>query len=373
MASPGRRRRCGAPQNQADYLLIAPRAFLAAARASPRAPQDQGLTARAVAFEEIAEAFGHGQPSAEAIRSFLAFAFHSWARPSPRYVLLARRLELRPAPLHRHARGPSPLPALWARDVLPLDRLRPAARRRQRRRRAARPRDRTAPGHDRRRRREMLVDKLLAWEDSGQGLAGPAALVADNPDAAGDFEADAQDIAASFLAGPQPEVLRLGELGAETRPAILRRPRLRPLVPELRRPRRRGRLGERERAGTPGTPRASRRRAAAAAALTLNCLNGYFVAPGFDSLAESLAQGRGTRRRSRPSRRAASRSTAPRTSSTARSWPRSRAAATRGSATPSSPPRQPTPRPGSCPSSSRVYHLFGDPATPAGRGGAQPP
>ena len=35
-----------------------------------------------------------------------------------------------------------------------------------------------------------MVAKLLAWEDSGQGLSAPAALVADNPDAGGDFEAD---------------------------------------------------------------------------------------------------------------------------------------------------------------------------------------
>ena len=32
---------------------------------------------------------------------------------------------------------------------------------------------------------ERLVAKLLAWEDSGQGLSGAAALVADNPDLGG--------------------------------------------------------------------------------------------------------------------------------------------------------------------------------------------
>ena len=49
----------------------------------------------------------------------------------------------------------------------------------------------------------MLVEKLIAWEDSGQGLAGQATLVADNPDIAGDFEADVRDIARSYLAGRQ--------------------------------------------------------------------------------------------------------------------------------------------------------------------------
>ena len=79
---------CAATTNQADYLLIAPRAFLAAAEPLLQRRRDQGLSARAFAFEEITDEFGHGQPSAEAIKSFLAFAFQSWARPSPRYVLL---------------------------------------------------------------------------------------------------------------------------------------------------------------------------------------------------------------------------------------------------------------------------------------------
>ena len=51
----------------------------------------------------------------------------------------------------------------------------------------------------------LLVAKLIAWEDSGQGLSGRAAIVADNSDAAGDFEANARDIAETFLGRPQPE------------------------------------------------------------------------------------------------------------------------------------------------------------------------
>ncbi len=277
--------------NQADYLLVAPRAFLAAAEPLVEHRRDQGLTARAVAFEEIAEVFGHGQPTAEAIRSFLAFAYHSWARPSPRYVLLVGDSSYDP----RHfmaGSGPSPLPALWTKtsylwtasdpllaavngeDALPdlaIGRL-PAA---------------TADEV------LVLVDKLVAWEDSGQGFTGPATLVADNPDAAGDFEADAQDIAASFLRG-RSEVLRLGELGAETRPRI------------------QGALDS----GLSFLSYVGHGGAAVWASenvwnswdaasllaqsrqpllVTLNCLNGYFVAPAFDSLTESLvkAEGRG--------------------------------------------------------------------------------
>ena len=47
---------------------------------------------------------------------------------------------------------------------------------------------------------QTLVSKLLAWEGSGQGLSGNAALVADTPDAGGDFEQDVEDVRASFLA-----------------------------------------------------------------------------------------------------------------------------------------------------------------------------
>ena len=74
--------------NQADYLVIGPRAFLGAAQPLLERRREQGLTSRAVSFEEIASEFGHGQPTAEAIKAFLSYAYHSWQRPSPRYVVL---------------------------------------------------------------------------------------------------------------------------------------------------------------------------------------------------------------------------------------------------------------------------------------------
>src|SRR5512147_1149901 len=59
-----------------------------------------------------------------------------------------------------------------------------------------------------------LVEKVLEWEAGGQSLGGAAVVVADNPDAAGDFEADAVDIAGSYLSERDPQVLFLRELGA---------------------------------------------------------------------------------------------------------------------------------------------------------------
>jgi len=355
--------------NQADYLLIAPRAFLAAAEPLLERRRDQGLSARAVAFEEIAEAFGHGQPTAEAIRSFLAYAFHSWARPSPRYVLLLGDSSYDP----RHfmaSSGPAPLPALWARtsylftvsdpllaavngdDALPdlaIGRL-PAA---------------TAD------EARVLVDKLVAWEDSGQGLAGPATLVADNPDAAGDFEADAQDIASSFLAG-RSEVLLLGELGLGTRPRILNA-----LDSGLSFLSYVGHGGAAvwasENVWNSWDAASLSAQSRQPLLVTLNCLNGYFVAPAFDSLAESLlkAEGRGAVAAFSPSGLSLD--------GPAHQFHR----ALMGEITGGTHARlgdavlaaqAAYARTGLMPELVSVYHLFGDPATPAGaRGALSPP
>ena len=277
--------------SQADYLLIAPRAFLPAAAPLVARRRDQGLAVRAVAFEEIATEFGHGQPSAEAVRNFLAYAFHSWAQPSPRYVLLLGDASYDPRRFVASSQ-PSPLPALWSKtsylwtvsdpqlaavngeDELPdlaIGRL-PATTVEQ---------------------AQALVDKLVAWEESGQGLSGPAALVADNPDLAGDFEQNAHDIATSFLA-ERSELLLLRELGAGTRPRIQAA-----LDSGLSFLSYVGHGGAAVWASenvwnswdAPSLLAQSRQ----PLLLTLNCLNGYFVAPSFDSLSESLlkAEGRG--------------------------------------------------------------------------------
>jgi hypothetical protein len=281
-----------AATNQADYVLIAPRAFLAAAEPLVERRRDQGLVARAIAFEEIADQFGHGRPSAEAIKAFLAYAYQTWARPSLQYVVLLGDASYDPRNFMGSSR-PSPLPALWTRtsylwtasdpelaavngaDSVPdlaIGRL-PAATVEQ---------------------AQVLVQKLLAWEDWGQGLSGAAALVADNPDLAGDFEADVLDVAHSFLAGRNPRLLLLRELGAQTRPGI--------------REALNGGLSLLSYVGHGGPAVWASENvwnswdAASLAAqpsqpllLTFNCLNGYFVAPAYESLAESLlkVEGRG--------------------------------------------------------------------------------
>ena len=159
------------PRNQADYILIAPEAFLPAAEPLIARRQDQGLTTRVVSLETIAAVFGDGQSSGEAIRRFLSFTFHQWTAPAPRYVVLLGDSSYDP----RNFTGvapPAPLPALWTRtsylwtvsdpalaavngeDPLPdlaIGRL-PAATLEE---------------------AEGLVRKLLDWEASGQTLGEP--------------------------------------------------------------------------------------------------------------------------------------------------------------------------------------------------------
>jgi hypothetical protein len=279
--------------NQADYLLIAPRAFLGAAETLVERRRDQGLAARAVAFEEIADEFGHGRPSAEAIRGFLAYAYQTWSRPSPRYLLLLGDASYDPRNFTGVAQ-PSPLPALWTRtsylwtvsdpllgavngeDELPdlaIGRL-PATTAEQ---------------------AQALVDKLVAWEESGQGLAGGAALLADNPDLAGDFDADVDAIAEGPLAGREVSRLKLSELGAAAmRPAI--RAALDAGLSLLSYVGHGGAaVWASENVWSTWDAPSLQAQSRQPLLLTMNCLNGYFVAPSYDSLAESLvkAEGRG--------------------------------------------------------------------------------
>jgi len=137
---------------------------------------------------------------------------------------------------------------------------------------------------------ESLVAKLVAFEQDGFDPSAGAVLVADNPDRAGNFESDADDIASGPLAGYPTEKIYLGRLGTEpTRSAILGAfdrgaslmsyvghggitiwatenvllsDDLAKLSPQARQP----------------------------LLFTMNCLNGYFFAPAFDSLAEALVK-----------------------------------------------------------------------------------
>ena len=141
---------------------------------------------------------------------------------------------------------------------------------------------------------EALVSKLIAWEDSGQGLLGQAALVADNPDLAGDFEQNVRDIAQSYLAGRNPQLLLLSELGPELRPRI--QDALNGGLSLLSYVGHGGAaVWASENVWNSWDAASLQAQSSQPLLLTFNCLNGYFVAPSYDSLAESLVkvEGRG--------------------------------------------------------------------------------
>jgi hypothetical protein len=278
--------------NQADYLVIGPRELLEAATPLLERRRSQGLASRAVSLEDIASEFGHAQASGDAIKAFLSYAYHSWQAPSPRYVLLLGDSTYDPRKFLSTSWA-SPLPPLWVKtsylwtasdpalgavngdDDLPdlaIGRL-PATTAQQ----AA-----------------ALVSKLLSWEESGQGLSGKVVLVADRPDGAGDFEAEVDDLRASFLADRPATTLKVRELGNATRPAIFdafdEGASLMSYV---------GHGGSAvwssENVLNSWDVPSLRAQSRQPFLMTMDCLNGYFVAPSFDSLSEALlkAEARG--------------------------------------------------------------------------------
>jgi hypothetical protein len=140
----------------------------------------------------------------------------------------------------------------------------------------------------------VLVGKILAFEESGKGLTGRAVLVADNGDAAGDFEANS-DAVAAMLGGREIEKIYLRDMDrAAMRPAIVdalnRGSSLMSYVGH-------GAIAiwasenvfnimdVRNLAPQPEQP----------FVMAMNCLNGYIQIPGLNSLGEEVvkAEGRG--------------------------------------------------------------------------------
>ena len=223
----------------------------------------------------------------------MTYAFHNWQTPSVKYVLLLGDASSDPRNFTGRDKG-APLPALWAKtsylwtssdptlgavngeDGLPdlaIGRL---------------PATTLEEAH-------ALVQKVLAWEDTAQSLGGKAILVADNPDIAGDFEADIADIQASFLGGRDTQSILLRQHGGNTRSEVLTAldggASLLSYV---------GHGGPAvwasENVLNSWDPPKLLAQSEQPLMLTFNCLNGYFVAPNYDSLAEAFmkAEGRGT-------------------------------------------------------------------------------
>jgi len=277
----------GGKIESADYVVIAPRRYLGILEPLLALRRRQGLRVRAVALEQVFDEFGFREGRPEAIRDFLSYAYREDPLAALRYVLLVGDatydfkdyletgvenvlppLMVRTSYLWT-ASDPS-LAMVNGDDLLPdvaLGRL-PAADEGELR---------------------VMVDKILAYEAGAASLySSPLVLVADNADGAGDFVADAEEIASTTLAGKDVRKIYVSSLGARgakdaVRGAfddgaslmsylghggialwadehILNVEDVETLHPQAQQP----------------------------LLLTMNCLNGYFHFPYFDSLSEAL-------------------------------------------------------------------------------------
>ncbi|MEJ5308323.1 MAG: C25 family cysteine peptidase [Anaerolineae bacterium] len=76
------------PTNGADYIMIAHSSLITPVQPLADYYTGQGLRVQVVDVAEIYDAFSYGIFNPDAIRNFLAYAYTSWTRPAPVYVLL---------------------------------------------------------------------------------------------------------------------------------------------------------------------------------------------------------------------------------------------------------------------------------------------
>jgi hypothetical protein len=287
-----RKARLKTDRHLADLVMVGPRAFLPAAWPLMDHRRNQGLKVKAVAIEDVFSEFGFGEEHPKAIKDFLAYAYHNWEQ-GPRYVLLlgdatydfknelgsdsvnqvpplmvmTSYLETASDPAYGAVNGDDLLPDL-AIGRLPagtVDEL------------------------------QTMVQKILDWETNGSSFLGKAVLVTDNPDAAGNFVANAETLASTVLAGQELVKIYLSQLGTAVTKSqiqqafndgsslmnyighggiqlwadedILNTADVVDFAPQSQQP----------------------------LLLTMNCLNGYFHFPYFNAMAEELlkADGKG--------------------------------------------------------------------------------
>jgi hypothetical protein len=275
----------------ADYLAIAPRAFRQSLEPLLSHRRNEGLRVEFADVESIYAEFGFGEPRPEAIRDFIRYAYHHWSKPSPSYVLLAGdgTYDFKdylgtgvgnqvPPYLTRtsYLWAPSDptLAAVNGDDSLPdiaIGRL-PAASAEE-------------LGH--------MVHKILDYERAPFWMRDPLVLVADDADVAGNFAANEDVLASSVLSGHDVTKLYLDRMT----PAALR--------DAIRDAFDQGaglvsyvghggiHLWADENVFHLSDVDALAPRATQTFVVTMNCLNGYFHFPYFDSLAEKLVKSPG--------------------------------------------------------------------------------
>lgn len=76
------------PDHQADYLIIAHGSLVDAIRPLAEFHRAQGLNVELIDVQDLYDELNFGIVSPEAIKSFISYAYHSWRKPAPRFVLL---------------------------------------------------------------------------------------------------------------------------------------------------------------------------------------------------------------------------------------------------------------------------------------------
>jgi uncharacterized repeat protein (TIGR01451 family) len=196
----------GNPSNGADYIVIAPAEFVSAADALASYRAIQGLRTYVVDVQDIYDEFSYGITDAEAIRSFLSYAYTSWTPPAPLYVVLMGDGNLDPKDNYGYGEQPSYIPPYFE-DVDPWIHVTAADNRYV-----------TVSGADTLPDMHLgrlpvnspdeamaVVSKIIGYEQGGQGGAWQSRMlfVADKYDpGAGDFAALSDLVADHYVPDP---------------------------------------------------------------------------------------------------------------------------------------------------------------------------
>ena len=104
-----------APDNRADYIMIAHRRLLAAIQPLAELHRSRGLDVEVVDVQDVYDEFTGGLTRPWALRDFLEHAYLNWQRPAPRFVLLvgdashnSKNVQIGDGSFPDHAEGPAP-------------------------------------------------------------------------------------------------------------------------------------------------------------------------------------------------------------------------------------------------------------------------
>jgi uncharacterized repeat protein (TIGR01451 family)/fimbrial isopeptide formation D2 family protein len=192
--------------NRADYLIIAPSALETTAQALADYRQARGLETMLATLDDIMVAFSHGIYRPDAIKDFLEYAYRNWAQ-APRYIVLVGKgtfdfkdvcgygNNLLPPLLIRTSEGIFASDNGYA-DVEGDDGIPEMAI------------GRLAASNEA--ELQTLIDKIMAYERTDdENWKQRVIMIADDPDSAGDFDADSDRVASGLSADPHVSVNKI--------------------------------------------------------------------------------------------------------------------------------------------------------------------